>query len=121
MHMRERAVFKSAALRAYTQIREWTIRTVRPRFLFGSTGDSMMKRGRTATAWLMTGAALSLAGCGNGGNSSSELASNEPMTISTATPTPARQRGMMVAGDSLGQALFATESTTVVTVPDRDR
>ncbi len=81
----------------------------------------MMKRGRTATAWLMTGAAMALAGCSSGGSSSSELASNEPMTISTATPAPARQRGMMVAGDTLGRALFTSDSAAVVSVPDRDR
>jgi hypothetical protein len=80
-----------------------------------------MKRGRTAAALVAMGAALALTGCGSGKGSSSELASNEAMTISTAPATPAKQRGLMFASDNLGRAVFADDAPAMASVPDRDR
>lgn len=79
-----------------------------------------MKRGRMAAALVAVGATLVLTGCGSGKSSSTELASNEAMTVS-ATQTPARQRGLMFAGDNLGRAVFADEAPALASVPDRDR
>lgn len=78
-----------------------------------------MKHGRAAAALVVTGAALVLSGCGNGQSSSSTLTSNEAMTI--PSPTPARQRGLMYASDSLGRAVFPNDSSAMASVPDRDR
>lgn len=70
---------------------------------------------------MAAGAALALSGCGSGKSSSSELASNEAMTISVASQQPAKQRGLIMASDSLGRVVFADEAPAIASVPDQDR
>ena len=103
----------------YTPNGEWTIGAVRPGAYPRPTGVLTMKHGRAAAALVVTGAALVLSGCGNGQSSSSTLASNEAMAI--PSPTPARQRGLMYASDSLGRAVFPNDSAAMASVPDRDQ
>jgi hypothetical protein len=63
---------------------------------------------------------LAAAMCGAGGCASSKessgMSAGEP-----AAHEPARRRGLMVAGDSLGRAMFSENHPTLATVPDRDR
>ena len=93
------------------------MRTVRTGASSGPTGVSNMKLGRAAAALVaMAGAAL-LGGCGSGQSSPSTLASNEAMAV---PPTPAKQRGLMFASDSLGRAVFADDAPAMASVPDRD-
>ncbi len=77
-----------------------------------------MTRGRSAVVLLLVGGSLAASGCTSGEPSS--LASNQSMTVSQASPTPAKRRGLMVAGDSLGNSIFAESGQAVVTVPDRE-
>lgn len=55
------------------------------------------------------------AGCAGSGRSAG-MAAKDP----THAP-PARQRGLMVAGDSIGRAMFSENHPTLATVPERDR
>lgn len=77
-----------------------------------------MKRERAAVVLLAAGAVLTLGGCGSAKDSPSGLAANEAMTL---PPTPAKQRGLMFASDSLGRAVFADDAPAMASVPDRDR
>lgn len=55
------------------------------------------------------------AGCASS-NASSGMAAKDPVEA-----PPARRRGLMVAGDSIGRAMFSENHPTLATVPDRDR
>lgn len=77
-----------------------------------------MKRGRAAAVLMTVGAALVASGCGSGKSSPTNLAANEAMAL---PPTPAKQRGLMFASDSLGRAVFADDAPAMASVPDRER
>lgn len=54
-------------------------------------------------------------GCASG-NASSGMAAKQP-----AESQPARRRGLMIAGDSIGRAMFSENHPTLATAPDQDR
>lgn len=57
-----------------------------------------------------------LTGCSSGQSNSGGMAATDSLNA-----PPARQRGLMVAGDSLGRAVFSENHPALANVPDRDR
>ncbi len=76
-----------------------------------------MKRGRALAMVILAGLAASAGGCANEQGSASAFSTNREAGL---VPAPGRQRGLMVAGDSLGRAVFEGSTPAMASVPDRE-